>query len=346
VCEVASQQPLASGVVNEDGQPSGRPPVSRRSSATTAPALPAQPSHPFPSLSLSAVEEWRKLRVKMQSLPKPVLVHVMGHAMSNELAEEGRAAMAVAVKEIARPGRLPPSAIHVVGWDDMAWSAGTNFTPAERSAVEGGVRAFLQPHAKQFALGEALPKKLPLSDCQQPSFIGKTDPRVELRSQECLRSTEFVPRGTVIGTLGGTLQTLEEHHGTKYCAKVPAGTSRRLWNAVHSAYTLELTSPDMKRAFPWVRDHLVLSMVREANPMSLINDPSISPLSYNSPDPLQRVSPPNVAPLVVSFLGFPLVLVVAICDITPYQELLYCYGREYWAKLRETLRALQVVDGE
>jgi hypothetical protein len=75
----------------------------------------------------------------------------------------------------------------------------------------------------------------------------QTDPRVELRSQECLRSTEFVPRGTVIGTLGGTLQTLEEHHGTKFCAKVPAGTSRRLWNAVHSAYTLELTSPDMKR---------------------------------------------------------------------------------------------------
>ena len=95
-----------------------------------------------------------------------------------------------------------------------------------------------------------------------------------------------------------------------------------------------------RRAFPWLKDHMVLSMVREGNAAALINDPQISPLVYNndgaSHEP-EVVALPNVHPLVINFMGFPLVLVVAMVDIEPGQEILFRYGSLYWDRFRESL---------
>jgi len=334
-----------------DGQPapSTAPPAAKRSSSTGGtPAPPHKRGHNFFEVSLRAVEEWRKLRHKLQAAPRPSSVQAMGLTMSNELFREGRAAMDATIQahnvgSRSRPGNAHALPISIVDWDNMAWSAGISFAPQERAAVEAGVRAFLEPMARHFMASETLPPKMPpLFDKIQPGFIDKADPRGELRCQECLRTTDYVPRGTVLGPLAGSLLTLEEHHAWKYSADLPPGTERCWWDAVHAAYALELNSPDIKRAFPWANGPLVLSMAREANHMALINDPTISPFAYSAPATPTVVSPPNVAPLVVSFLGLPVVLVVAICDITPYQELLYCYGRGYWDKLRERLRAAQV----
>ena len=92
------------------------------------------------------------------------------------------------------------------------------------------------------------------------------------------------------------------------------------------------------RAFTWLKDHLVLSMVREGNAAALINDPQISPLvhSNGSSEP-EVVALPNVHPLVINFMGFPLVLVVAMVDIEPGQEILFRYGSLYWDRFRESL---------
>eukprot|EP00951_Prasinocladus_malaysianus_P037657 scaffold406371_cov41-Prasinocladus_malaysianus.AAC.1 len=81
-------------------------------------------------------------------------------------------------------------------------------------------------------------------------------------------------------------------------------------------------------------------MVRDGNATALINDPEIDPLAYkkHTSEP-KLVAKPNVYPVVVSFMGFPIVLVVALNDIYPGQELLFRYGQRYWAKLRERLLA-------
>lgn len=103
-------------------------------------------------------------------------------------------------------------------------------------------------------------------------------------------------------------------------------------------------APHSSRAFPWLRDHLVVSMVRDGNSTALINDPQVNPLAYSNGlrDP-EDVAKPNVHPLVVSFMGFPVLLVVAMVDILPGQELLSRYGRRYWDRVREGLCAANSV---
>eukprot|EP00873_Tetraselmis_striata_P023557 jgi/Tetstr1/443821/TSEL_003275.t1 len=325
---------LTSLDVNEDGRPAPNaqppPPLPGSNAATTASANP--PADPLCHAALRTVQEWRKL---LHAQPEPSQgIQVMGLTMSHELFCGGRATMDAAMRQ----SRMPMS---IVGWHSAAECACLPLTPWDGDIVEAGVRAYLQPMIMEFIKRGTVPAKAPTHfDKIQTGFIDEADPRRELRGQECLRTTDYVPRGTVLGPLAGSLLTLEEHHAWKYSADLPPGMERCWWDAVHAAYALELDSPDIKRAFPYCANApLVLSMAREANRMALINDPTISPFAYGPP---AAVSPPNVAPLVVSFLGLPIVLVVVICDIAPYQELLYCYGHGYWDKLRERLRAAQV----
>lgn len=79
-------------------------------------------------------------------------------------------------------------------------------------------------------------------------FPLQTDPRRALHGQEGLEATSFIPRGTVIGPVKGTLMTVAEYHKWKYSSDcIPTGVQPEWWAAVHEAYHWELSNPDIGR---------------------------------------------------------------------------------------------------
>jgi len=182
--------------------------------------------------------------------------------------------------------------------------------------------------------------------------VRQTDLRLSLVGQEGLMAGERIPRGTVIGPARCAMMTQEESDRWRYSGSRPLTDDGRIvsqgwWEAVHSAFSIVLDNADVAEAFPWLQDKLVLSMVGDGDALALINDPEIEPLaSRHAAEKPRLVARANVLPVLVSFLGIPLVFMVASRDIGAGDELLMRYGRGYWDSLRSRLLSAGASSGE
>jgi len=285
-------------------------------------------------------EQWRKFRVTM-NVPVASPKAVLGFTLSYQLADWYEQSL-----KIWNQRRLgAEDMVRIVTWDAMAWATGRPFAPEERAAIEVSVARFLHGFAQQRMEGISLPLDVASSPDVVAFYIENGDTRLGLHGQEGLQAMKLIPRGSVIGALKGTLMTRAEYDLWKYDAgsNLPYGMDRSWWEAMHEAHHMELSSPDVARAFSWLPDQLVLSTAHQGNILALINDPEVDPLAYLAPmDEPPVVGKPNVHPLVVSLVGFPVVLMVALVDILPGQELMHRYGRAYWERVRPSLLAAAV----
>jgi hypothetical protein len=155
-------------------------------------------------------------------------------------------------------------------------------------------------------------------------IVDANDPRVSLRNQNKVITTEFIPKYTIIAPYSGILTTEKF-----FVEKFPKNSIERLR---HDAYSFAIhTRPKNHR--------LMLDGYGYGNETMCINDFRLDPFSNNvsSQEPLQ----PNTSFIEVKVNKWPYIFVISITDILPGSELLVDYGERFWSNFRDSYNLLQ-----